>query len=181
MAHVEQGTTNQRSFFTLFSHWCNRPILTQILVKLSLNFNNHQSGMNEVWYKNHILAISMSIYLDARWYNLHSVLKSKACPSFWCSSSLWNVPQVCRMASDYSRTCVSPDSIQTGEAPLVSETCEVYVWGSNSSHQLVEGTQEKILQPKLAPSFADAQTVSEAVKRIKSPVSGIWALGKFLL
>uniref|UniRef100_A0A0F8CLJ4 HECT-type E3 ubiquitin transferase n=1 Tax=Larimichthys crocea TaxID=215358 RepID=A0A0F8CLJ4_LARCR len=67
--------------------------------------------------------------------------------------------EVCRMASDYSRTCVSPDSIQTGEAPVVSETCEVYVWGSNSSHQLVEGTQEKILQPKLAASFADAQTV----------------------
>lgn len=44
---------------------------------------------------------------------------------------------------------------------MVSETCEVYVWGSNSSHQLVEGTQEKILQPKLAASFADAQTVRE--------------------
>lgn len=42
---------------------------------------------------------------------------------------------------------------------MVSETCEVYVWGSNSSHQLVEGTQEKILQPKLAASFSDAQTV----------------------
>ncbi|XP_005987770.1 probable E3 ubiquitin-protein ligase HERC1 isoform X3 [Latimeria chalumnae] len=67
--------------------------------------------------------------------------------------------EVCRMASDYSRTCASPDSIQTGDAPLVSETCEVYVWGSNSSHQLVEGTQEKILQPKLAASFADAQTI----------------------
>ncbi|CAG5849679.1 unnamed protein product [Menidia menidia] len=67
--------------------------------------------------------------------------------------------EVCRMASDYSRTCVSPDSIQAGEAPVVSETCEVYVWGSNSSHQLVEGTQEKILQPKLAASFADAQTI----------------------
>nr|XP_057932870.1 probable E3 ubiquitin-protein ligase HERC1 isoform X8 [Doryrhamphus excisus] len=67
--------------------------------------------------------------------------------------------EVCRMASDYSRTCVSPDSIQTGETPVVSETCEVYVWGSNSSHQLVEGTQEKILQPKLAASFADAQTI----------------------
>jgi len=65
------------------------------------------------------------------------------------------------MASDYSRTCASPDSIQTGDAPIVSETCEVYVWGSNSSHQLVEGTQEKILQPKLAPSFSDAQTVSD--------------------
>lgn len=74
--------------------------------------------------------------------------------------------QVCRMASDYSRTCVSPDSIQTGEAPVVSETCEVYVWGSNSSHQLVEGTQEKILQPKLAASFADAQTVRENGSRV---------------
>lgn len=63
------------------------------------------------------------------------------------------------MASDYSRTCASPDSIQAGEAAMVSETCEVYVWGSNSSHQLVEGTQEKILQPKLASSFSDAQTV----------------------
>lgn len=70
------------------------------------------------------------------------------------------------MASDYSRTCVSPDSIQTGEAPVVSETCEVYVWGSNSSHQLVEGTQEKILQPKLAASFADAQTVRETSSHI---------------
>ncbi|KAH0619794.1 hypothetical protein JD844_014057 [Phrynosoma platyrhinos] len=67
--------------------------------------------------------------------------------------------EVCRMASDYSRTCASPDSVQTGDTPVVSETCEVYVWGSNSSHQLVEGTQEKILQPKLAPSFSDAQTI----------------------
>uniref|UniRef100_A0AAZ3RI90 HECT-type E3 ubiquitin transferase n=1 Tax=Oncorhynchus tshawytscha TaxID=74940 RepID=A0AAZ3RI90_ONCTS len=67
--------------------------------------------------------------------------------------------EVCRMASDYSRTCASPDSLQSGEAPMLSETCEVYVWGSNSSHQLVEGTQEKILQPKLAPSFADAQMI----------------------
>ena len=82
------------------------------------------------------------------------------------------------MASDYSRTCVSPDSIQTGESPLVSETCEVYVWGSNSSHQLVEGTQEKILQPKLAPSFADAQTVSE-VQYKRSFGSEMWAVGKF--
>ncbi|XP_048472974.1 probable E3 ubiquitin-protein ligase HERC1 [Rhincodon typus] len=67
--------------------------------------------------------------------------------------------EVCRMASDYSRTCASPDSLQSGDAPVVSETCEVYVWGSNSSHQLVEGTQEKILQPKLASSFADAQII----------------------
>lgn len=72
------------------------------------------------------------------------------------------------MASDYSRTCVSPDSIQTGETPVVSETCEVYVWGSNSSHQLVEGTQEKILQPKLAQSFADALTVRQHICTLDS-------------
>ncbi|KTF84357.1 hypothetical protein cypCar_00021780, partial [Cyprinus carpio] len=30
---------------------------------------------------------------------------------------------------------------------------------STAAHQLVEGTQEKILQPKLAPSFSDAQTI----------------------
>lgn len=35
----------------------------------------------------------------------------------------------------------------------------VYVWGSNSSHQLAEGTLEKILQPKLAQGFSDAQMV----------------------
>uniref|UniRef100_A0A3B4AZI4 HECT and RLD domain containing E3 ubiquitin protein ligase family member 1 n=1 Tax=Periophthalmus magnuspinnatus TaxID=409849 RepID=A0A3B4AZI4_9GOBI len=85
---------------------------------------------------------------------------------------------VCRMASDYSRTCVSPDSIQAGEAPLVSESCEVYVWGSNSSHQLVEGTQEKILQPKLAPSFADAQTVRHSLFAFKGPVFSILCCGQ---
>ena len=78
------------------------------------------------------------------------------------------------MASDYSRTCASPDSIQTGDAPIVSETCEVYVWGSNSSHQLVEGTQEKILQPKLAPSFSDAQTMALSELVVKAAM-GDWA------
>lgn len=35
----------------------------------------------------------------------------------------------------------------------------VYVWGSNSSHQLAEGTLEKILLPKLTQGFSDAQMV----------------------
>lgn len=43
----------------------------------------------------------------------------------------------------------------------VSEkTCEVYVWGSNSSHQLAEGNQEKILLPKLAKMFTNVQQVN---------------------
>uniref|UniRef100_A0A672ZPM8 Hect domain and RLD 7 n=1 Tax=Sphaeramia orbicularis TaxID=375764 RepID=A0A672ZPM8_9TELE len=35
----------------------------------------------------------------------------------------------------------------------------VYVWGSNSSHQLAEGTLEKILLPKLTQGFSDAQMI----------------------
>ncbi|KAL8615071.1 hypothetical protein ACOMHN_013605 [Nucella lapillus] len=39
------------------------------------------------------------------------------------------------------------------------EECEVYVWGSNNSHQLAEGSQEKILTPKLTSSFGYIQQV----------------------
>ncbi|XP_032830981.2 putative E3 ubiquitin-protein ligase HERC1 isoform X4 [Petromyzon marinus] len=67
--------------------------------------------------------------------------------------------EVCQMASDYTRSCVNADGGQTGDSPVVSETSEVYVWGSNSSHQLAEGAQEKILQPKMASGFANAQTI----------------------
>ena len=37
--------------------------------------------------------------------------------------------------------------------------CEVYVWGSNSSHQLGEGSQEKVTTPKLTAAFGDCQQV----------------------
>ena len=50
----------------------------------------------------------------------------------------------------------------SGSARSVSgrEECEVYVWGSNNSHQLAEGSQEKILAPKLTSSFSYVQQVS---------------------
>ncbi|XP_035381674.1 probable E3 ubiquitin-protein ligase HERC1 isoform X2 [Electrophorus electricus] len=104
-------------------------------------------------------------------------------PDSLCSlyeAALCLFEEVCRMASDYSRTCASPDSIQAGEAAMVSEMCEVYVWGSNSSHQLVEGTQEKILQPKLAPSFSDAQTIEagQYCTFVISPDGSVRACGK---
>ncbi|XP_053720543.1 probable E3 ubiquitin-protein ligase HERC1 isoform X1 [Synchiropus splendidus] len=88
--------------------------------------------------------------------------------------------EVCRMASDYSRTCVSPENIQAGEVPVVTETCEVFVWGSNSSHQLVEGTQEKILQPKLTSTFSDAQTIEagQYCTFVISSDGGVRACGK---
>ena len=42
---------------------------------------------------------------------------------------------------------------------ILSDRCDVYVWGSNSSHQLAVGSQEKILQPKASTAFTDVQQV----------------------
>ena len=42
---------------------------------------------------------------------------------------------------------------------MSSDIGDIYVWGSNSSHQLAEGNQEKILQPKQATIFNAVQQV----------------------
>ena len=67
--------------------------------------------------------------------------------------------------------CVSPDENRNNAVSENSNNCssdlptvssdsgEVYVWGSNSSHQLAEGNQEKILQPKQATMFTAVQQV----------------------
>ena len=79
--------------------------------------------------------------------------------------------QLCTLAQDYSRNCSAPDENRntpdggTGSSstdvtrPLVAEQCDVYVWGSNSSHQLAEGSQEKVMQPKLATAFESVRQV----------------------
>ena len=83
--------------------------------------------------------------------------------------------QLCTLAQDYSISCSSadenlntsptgpastPDDSPIPDRPAVSrDQCEVYVWGSNSSHQLAEGTQEKIMQPKQSSAFENVQQV----------------------
>ena len=66
-----------------------------------------------------------------------------------------SVHQICNLASN----CLCSCSTGTGSAGTEGDAVRVYVWGSNSSHQLAEGTLEKILQPKLAQGFSDAQMV----------------------
>nr|XP_015195044.1 PREDICTED: probable E3 ubiquitin-protein ligase HERC1 isoform X5 [Lepisosteus oculatus] len=63
--------------------------------------------------------------------------------------------EICNLAS----SCLCSCSTGTGSLGIESDTVMVYVWGSNSSHQLAEGTLEKILQPKLAQGFSDAQMI----------------------
>jgi len=59
------------------------------------------------------------------------------------------------MAGEF--TCLSGDRLGDGAE---SEDWQVYVWGSNSSHQLGEGTEEKILVPKLTRAFGHVDQVS---------------------
>uniref|UniRef100_A0A7N8XV71 HECT-type E3 ubiquitin transferase n=1 Tax=Mastacembelus armatus TaxID=205130 RepID=A0A7N8XV71_9TELE len=63
--------------------------------------------------------------------------------------------EICNLAS-YCLCSCSTDAAAPGTE---SDTVMVYVWGSNSSHQLAEGTLEKILLPKLTQGFNDAQMI----------------------
>ncbi|KAM9841857.1 putative E3 ubiquitin-protein ligase HERC1 [Aulostomus maculatus] len=63
--------------------------------------------------------------------------------------------EICNLAS-YCLCSCSTDAAAPGTE---SDTILVYVWGSNSSHQLAEGTLEKILLPKLTQGFSDAQMI----------------------
>lgn len=62
--------------------------------------------------------------------------------------------EVCNLASYCLCSCNS-DVVQSAD----NDSVMVYVWGSNSSHQLAEGTLEKILLPKLTQGFSDAQMI----------------------
>ncbi|KAL1253293.1 hypothetical protein QQF64_017986 [Cirrhinus molitorella] len=64
--------------------------------------------------------------------------------------------EICTLASNCLCSCSAGSSSSSGSE---NDTVMVYVWGSNSSHQLAEGTLEKILQPKLAQGFNDAQMI----------------------
>nr|XP_022329995.1 probable E3 ubiquitin-protein ligase HERC1 isoform X2 [Crassostrea virginica] len=69
------------------------------------------------------------------------------------------------LASDYASNCCSgPDENCNNSTPHsnanLSGSCgEVYVWGSNCTHQLAEGGQEKITSPKYSAVFTDCQQV----------------------
>lgn len=63
-----------------------------------------------------------------------------------------------RLSGDYKTFC-----LKSGLGPLngskPASNDEVFVWGSNSSHQLAEGSTDKILSAKLSATFGSAQQV----------------------
>ena len=75
------------------------------------------------------------------------------------------------MSADYVSSCASSGSEchsddVTSDAPVSrNRSCDVYVWGSNSSHQLAKGAQEKLTSPKQASEFVDVVEVCEPLTR----------------
>ncbi|XP_044259648.1 probable E3 ubiquitin-protein ligase HERC1 isoform X3 [Tribolium madens] len=62
------------------------------------------------------------------------------------------------MAMDFGGVCSAVETTSESEVG-VYEKSDVYVWGSNSSHQLAEGNQEKILMPVKSKMFTQVQLV----------------------
>ena len=65
-----------------------------------------------------------------------------------------------RLSKEYKNSCLNSGVTLlhlNGSKPPSND--EVFVWGSNSSHQLAEGSTDKILRAKLSASFGSAQQV----------------------
>lgn len=60
------------------------------------------------------------------------------------------------MAIDYGGAC---SAVESDSELGIYEKSDVFVWGSNSSHQLAEGNQEKILLPIKSKIFNQVQQV----------------------
>lgn len=59
-----------------------------------------------------------------------------------------------------SRNCTQYFSKGQGEERYLSETCECYAFGSNSSAQLAMGSTEKLVNATPIPHMANCQVVS---------------------
>lgn len=70
--------------------------------------------------------------------------------------------QIIKLSKNYANSWVNSDipNVHTISAKRVQDNCEVYVWGSNSSHQLAEDVQEKIAVPKIAKNLINVEQVS---------------------
>ncbi|XP_069137757.1 probable E3 ubiquitin-protein ligase HERC1 isoform X1 [Argopecten irradians] len=67
------------------------------------------------------------------------------------------------LAADYETNCClgldeNSNNSMTSNSNMGGSS-DVFIWGSNSSHQLAEDRQEKILSPKQASAFTDCQQI----------------------
>ncbi|XP_077974377.1 putative E3 ubiquitin-protein ligase HERC1 isoform X2 [Styela clava] len=95
------------------------------------------------------------------------------------NAALVLLEDIVKLSSQYSNSCSTPF---TGISEKVngSKNCEVLAWGSNSSHQLGEAMQEKILQAKKIAPFSQAQVIEagQYCTFVTSLNGQVWACGK---
>lgn len=72
-------------------------------------------------------------------------------------AALLLMEEIVTMAFDYGG--ITTAEMTESEAAAACEENEVYVWGSNSSHQLAEGAREAIYMPLKSQAFAQASQV----------------------
>ncbi|KAK9884642.1 hypothetical protein WA026_007479 [Henosepilachna vigintioctopunctata] len=75
------------------------------------------------------------------------------------NASLYLMEILSSMAIDYGGVSSAVEASTSDSELGVFEMSDVYVWGSNSSHQLAEGNQEKILYPILSKVFTQVQQI----------------------
>ncbi|XP_021933596.1 probable E3 ubiquitin-protein ligase HERC1 isoform X3 [Zootermopsis nevadensis] len=94
------------------------------------------------------------------WYNLMSDEHGKV---LLYQAAMCLMEELVNLACDYTRSCLGPERPEPQGTSMcnstVADKCEVYVCGSNSSHQVAEESQEKILVPRLSRAFTQVQQV----------------------
>ncbi|XP_060527187.1 probable E3 ubiquitin-protein ligase HERC1 [Cylas formicarius] len=82
--------------------------------------------------------------------------KERSEPIIMYTAAMYLMELLASMAVDYGG---APDHGARDSDPSDYERGDVYVWGSNSSHQLAEGNHEKILLPVKSKIFTQVQQV----------------------
>ncbi|KAK7862054.1 hypothetical protein R5R35_011478 [Gryllus longicercus] len=76
-------------------------------------------------------------------------------------AAMYLMEELVLLACDYTHSCLGVDKRDPPSCSgnTAADKCDVYVCGSNSSHQVAEESQEKILVPRLARAFTQVQQV----------------------
>ena len=75
------------------------------------------------------------------------------------SLCLLQLSEICQSCTSYFSDQNGSDSTGKEEGRFLSETCEVYAFGSNSSSQLAMGSTEKFMKASLMSHMANVQVV----------------------
>ncbi|XP_028317880.1 probable E3 ubiquitin-protein ligase HERC1 [Gouania willdenowi] len=156
------GLAMQRGSLKFFLEWMEVALTASISSSTSVMFSSSSSTSSQqstgVSYDViHRTLLQMKQHLGFRGDAVNTQVLNKDAEGLCrlSQAALCLFEEICNLASH----CLCSCNTDTVTAGTEGDTVMVYVWGSNSSHQLAEGTLEKILLPKLTQGFSDAQMI----------------------